>query len=169
MSNLYVFDLEGTISNHSNRLHLLPTSEEKVANSKDHYAAFHAAFPNDRPHNHIVRMMNAFYHYKCDIIILTGMMEKHRPMATKWLLGKAIPFDKIIMRDNDDFTPSPEFKLHQIEKYQKITAYNWSDVFVFDDRADIVDYLNSVKRVVPVESKEKSIIHSYNIHAFKVN
>lgn len=169
MKIIYIFDLEGTLSNHSHRLHLLPKVSEKEANSKDHYAAFHAAFPKDPVNNHIVNMINSFFEFN-PAIILTGMMEKHRQMAVDYLDYHKVFCDSLVMRQNDDFRPSPEFKLAHIKDLYK--KYQFDCAVVFDDREDIVDHLTKNSIVEVVEHHPlgiDTIQKTFTIKAFKVN
>lgn len=161
---LYVFDLEGTLSDHTHRLHLLPKTDEKQANSKDHYAAFHAEFPKDKVHKHIHGIYNVLSDACEDLYILTGMMEKHREMATEWLEEHGCYFDEIIMRGNDDFRPSPEFKLETLKKIWSLNRYKWSHIIVFDDREDVVAHLHKAMFVSKLNQRV-----TCTVQAFKVN
>lgn len=158
MTNLYIFDLEGTISNHKHRLHLLPDKSIKTK-EKHNYDAFHAKFPEDEVHEYIKEMMRALWNASGNIIILTGMMEKHRSMAETWLDYNEIYRSHMIMRSNDDLTASPIYKMREINKI--INDSNYKNVIVFDDRDDVVDHLNGQAIV--------KLNQTTLIKAFKVN
>lgn len=125
---MYIFDLEGTLSDCEHRDHLLPK------NGSRNYDDFHKEFPKDEP----IHEMISLFHVCSEthkVIILTGMMEKHRNMAIGWLTKNGIHANELIMRGDKDLRPSPVFKLQTIFKFT-------DPVFmVFDDRKDIVDHL----------------------------
>lgn len=133
---MYVFDLEGTLSDCRHRLHLLPSKEEKIKCNRqyDAYEKFHSKFMDDPVRENILRLYNICA-AKGRIIILTGMMEKNVRRAEKWLYNNKIRYDELIMRRENDFSTSPEYKLREL-RYSRHRA-----TMVFDDRVDVVDHL----------------------------
>jgi len=126
---MYIFDLEGTLSDSKHREHLLP--DKNNPKQERSYDAFHGEFPKDKVklHNKVL-MQNCMLTSKT--IILTGMMEKHQGKVLKWLLENGIAYDGLVMRANDDYSSSPNFKLNWIKGCGEIIH------MVFDDREDVV-------------------------------
>lgn len=121
---IYIFDLEGTLTNSSWREHLIPD-----------YKSFHKLFPEDKPKNNNCELLRICAS-NSRVYILTGMMEKHRAMAVNWLFSNKLFCDKLIMRPNNNFMPSPEFKVKWI--INNISNYKHRVSMVFDDRDDVV-------------------------------
>lgn len=138
---MYIFDLEGTISNHNHRIHLLPTAAEKMANygkgrPDDMYQKFHDHFHKDEVNSDVKLLMDCCI-YTTKTIILTGMMERFRQDAQEWLLRNGISHNGLFMRPNDCYLSSPEYK------YQWIRHCGEKIHLVYDDRKDVVDKLLS--------------------------
>lgn len=145
MPNIYVFDLEGTLSNSKWREHLLPD-----------YEKFHAAFPEDKPRKEILEInKNLSNHLNMGDIeqipqfyILTGMMQKHSDKARKWLFENKVYYDAILMRDNNDLSRSADYKLLNIRGIIDSYAAGYVDgVFIFDDRDDIIEKFKFYSRL----------------------
>lgn len=152
---IYIFDVEGTLSICDWRLHLLPPKGVDHVKSAEYYMAFHNAFPQDKPYLPMEVLLSDILNSGiCDVYILTGMMENHREKLEDWLLGQvgfASVGDDVIMRANDDFRSSPEFKLETI-KQRFPEEFASKQIIMFDDRQDVVD-----------------IMTANGIHCFKVN
>ena len=122
---MHIFDLEGTLSNSKHREHLVPDWDK-----------FHELFPKDDP---IVETCNLF-RLLCKsskVIIVTGMMEKHRGMAEHWLNSNRLFPSAMLMRGDQDLSPSPEYKLNIISAMQSSLDIE----MVYDDREDIISTL----------------------------
>jgi hypothetical protein len=121
----YIFDLEGTLSNSRWREYLLPD-----------YDAFHAKFPEDEMKENNCRLFN-ICSANSKVIILTGMMEKHRHMAVSWLYKNKLVCDRIIMRPNNNLKSSPQFKTEWVREFMFRNGKS-SVAMLFEDRADVV-------------------------------
>lgn len=119
---MYIWDLENTLTNSEHR--------QKWATEKN-WDEFHAHFSKDQTRPGNVQLFNACKQSGTAIIV-TGMMMKHRAMATNWLNAHNICPSLLIMRPDDNFLPSPEYKLAVVEQLQ---TRPW---MIFDDRADVV-------------------------------
>lgn len=136
---IYIFDVEGTLSQSKWREHLIPD-----------WDLFHANFPQDEPNGaiaefakEIIKNKNIFQQN----IIITGMMEKHRDMLISWLCKNKIHFmgREIYMRPSDDLRPSKIYKFEKIKELFGEEKFN--EILMIDDREDICDYLtkNGIK------------------------
>lgn len=138
---MFVFDLEGTLSDCRHRNHLLPTEEQRKEawkdgkKKKDLYLPFHDEFKNDPAIVPMVDLLARLYRHS-RVIILTGMMEKHRNNAIHWLNRNSIRVDALIMRADDDYSPSEVYKLRYIKSQEHEVD------MLFDDRIKIVDHMN---------------------------
>ena len=122
---MHIFDLEGTLSNSKHREHLRPDWDK-----------FHELFPKDEPIGAICDLFRILQNAS-DVIILTGMMERHREMAEHWVNKNNLFPSSMLMRGNQDLTPSPEYKLNIITTISN----NFNIDMVYDDRIDIVETL----------------------------
>ena len=66
----------------------------------------------------------------CDIIILTGRKDSSREITEEWLKTYNVPYDKLYMRENDDYTSGSEFK-EKILNTSILSKYNV--LFTIDD------------------------------------
>lgn len=66
----------------------------------------------------------------CNIFIVTGRSEKSREATENWLAENNIPFDKVFMREEKDFSHSNDFKQ---KVYEDNIKNNYNVLFVLDD------------------------------------
>lgn len=66
----------------------------------------------------------------CNIFIVTGRSEKSREATESWLTENNIPFDKVFMREEGDFSHSNDFKQ---KVYEDNIKNNYNVLFVLDD------------------------------------
>ena len=140
---MYIFDLEGTLSDHRHRSDRLPIPGAATTSLVDPYEYYHEAFKYDKPNKQIVKLAR-----ECrkngTVIVLTGMMEKHRHDAEIWLRKYNIAHDGLYMRGNSDFRPSEVYKYEWIKMDGRIVT------MAFDDREKIVNHLlnNSIPAIL---------------------
>jgi len=120
---MYIWDLENTLSNSEHR------NELALAKKFDQ---FHALFYLDEPRWNNVRLYEAC-RKQHNVVILTGMMEKHRASAMTWLRKYHLLPDVLLMRQDSDFRSSPEFKVSTVRHMR------YNPFMAFDDREDVVD------------------------------
>ena len=66
----------------------------------------------------------------CNIFIVTGRSEKSREATEVWLTENNIPFDKVFMREEGDYSHSQDFKQ---KVYEDNIKNNYNVLFVLDD------------------------------------
>ena len=66
----------------------------------------------------------------CNIFIVTGRSEKSREATEVWLAENNIPFDKVFMREDGDYSHSQDFKQ---KVYEDNIKNNYNVLFVLDD------------------------------------
>lgn len=120
---IYIFDLEGTLSDHRHRQHCLPNYDE-----------YHARFKDDSVIEANRILYNSCRKQNAMVVILTGKPEKYRAEVETWMDKNNLKWDEIIMRPDGDKRSSPTLKR------QVIASIYWPDspVMVFDDREDVV-------------------------------
>jgi hydroxymethylpyrimidine pyrophosphatase-like HAD family hydrolase len=124
----YIFDIDGTISDHKERL--------KYYKNKD-YDRYNFLCYLDDPIKEAIRLCellsNNYY-----IIFLTGRPEEYRKKTIDWIYDNVTIHErdyKLIMRKEGDFRSSKDIKL---EEYNKLKE-EYNILGVFDDREDIIE------------------------------
>ena len=131
---MYIFDFDGTLSDSTHRQSLA---------ERHQWDEFHSAACLDTPRWEIVYIYEGLLAHGSGVAvgILSAKPEKYNNDMWSWLEKHAIPDpDFILCRPNDDLkTKAPELKLQLIKS--KLTFDKLSDIVLFDDRQDIVDFL----------------------------
>lgn len=110
MSNLLICDIDGVLADCSHRLHYLQEKD---------YDAFYANenLVKDKPIiegidlTHALKALNGSY-----IILLTGRPERTRRMTEMWLENNMVFYDRLLMREDGDYRPSPKVKTELLFK-----------------------------------------------------
>lgn len=98
-NKVVIFDYDGTLSDGSHRLHLLPKTDLHLTES---WSEFNLAAKNDTPIKDTIAVMNAMYESGYIVIILTGRSDEVYKDSINWLFGNGAKFHTIIMRRADD-------------------------------------------------------------------
>ena len=72
----------------------------------------------------------------CNIFIVTGRSEKSREATETWLAENNIPFDKVFMREEEDYSHSQDFKK---KTYEDNIKNNYNVLFVLDDDTKCIE------------------------------
>ena len=72
----------------------------------------------------------------CNIFIVTGRSEKSREATEVWLTENNIPFDKVFMREEGDYSHSQDFKK---KTYEDNIKNNYNVLFVLDDDTKCIE------------------------------
>lgn len=131
MSEIIVFDLDGTIANIDHRRHL-------VEGENKNWDAFYLACEHDTLNEHVYDVLSALYEAKHTIYILSGRSEIVSNMTICWLKNNNIwnKVDAVWMRDIDDYTPDEQLKERWL---QELNEMGINVKMVFDDRKKVVD------------------------------
>lgn len=125
---IVITDIDDVLSDSSWRKELLPD-----------WDAFHANSVNDPPHPHLIELVNSLHRSGCVIWALTGRPEKWRRITNDWMLKHHVMVDNIVMRPDNNYQSSPEFKLSTILNMSTIL----NDQFIIlDDRDDVCTTLS---------------------------
>lgn len=109
---------------------------------------YHAAGRQDKPIPEMVALVNALHDSGWSVIAITGRPERFRQMTSKWLLDYNVMIDTLVMRANDDFRPTPEYKLAEAKAI--MAAEEDFVAVVFDDRDDVCAAFKA-ERIVAVQ------------------
>lgn len=95
---------------------------------------YHACSLQDKPHSHIIAMINAMHSAGIKIWAMTGRPEKWRQITNTWLLKHGVLIDNLVMRPEKNFMTSPDLKLHFLSLLQQPE----SELLILEDRDDVV-------------------------------
>ncbi|TXH50797.1 MAG: hypothetical protein E6Q97_19690, partial [Desulfurellales bacterium] len=103
------------------------------------YHDYHSLSGFDRAGN-----KDLFHKTKHDIIILTARPVHYAPITMEWLNRQHIKPFALIMRNNDDHSPSVDLKRKQMGWLTHLYGVDVKDIVcAYDDRMDVVEmYLN---------------------------
>lgn len=126
MNAVRIVDLDSTVSDDRWRQWLI---DEAQPDTTEKYHAYHVHCDKDKVINrHIVDDSPV------PVIFLTARPEYLRGKTERWLKENSLDCIALMMRPNDDHTPSPVLKesaLYQIERLFKVEK-------AYDDRPDVV-------------------------------
>lgn len=127
---LVVFDLDGTLSNPSHRLHFLERE-------KKDWRAFYAACGGDQPIYPIIRILQALYITGAEVEIWTGRSAEVEGITREWLSLEGVPNVPLMMRAEGDHRPDTVVKQEWLD-HSSIKPF-----LVFEDRASVVEMWRS--------------------------
>lgn len=131
-----IVDLDGTLSDGTHRLHLLPTKDLHLTES---WSAFNGAAIGDKPIQNTIDVVNALWKAEMGVVILTGRSDEVEVDTMIWLDRHKVKYDWLIMRraeDNRKDTVIKEEVLRTIG-LQHITC-------AFDDSPKVVKHFRSL-------------------------
>jgi predicted kinase len=128
MTQCVIFDIDGTLSDPSHRLH-------HVRRKPFNWPAFFDAMGEDPVHDPI-RWLSDILGGHVQIIITTGRPETHRVQTEAWLAQHKIGYHTLYMRAADDYRPDYIVKSQILDG---IIADGFEVVLVVDDRQSVVD------------------------------
>lgn len=125
-----LFDIDGTLALIDHRRRFL------VGKNPD-WKSFNDAMGSDSPNRQVVGLYNALWESgKYKLILVSGRGEEHRKLTETWLTWNEIPYERLIMRPENDFRSDVEIK-QEILNLLRSEGYDIS--FVVDDRNSVVE------------------------------
>ncbi len=130
---LYIFDLDGTLSNVDHRQHF-------IRGAIKNWDAFFEACDQDAPNKPIIKLLNQL-NFVSDIWIFSGRSEAVREKTIKWLIKHTgldrLELPRVKMRAEGDYTPDDALKL---KWYKEFLSTDERDrlVCIIDDRTKVV-------------------------------
>ncbi|QPB09496.1 polynucleotide kinase/phosphatase [Klebsiella phage Solomon] len=133
---IYIFDLDGTLSDGTHRLHLLPKKDLHLTES---WTPFNMAAGDDAPIEDTIAVLNALSSRNAVIIILTGRSDEARSITQKWLSDHGVKYDYLIMRSSHDNRKDTVIKEDELRKIglDRIVA-------AWDDSPTVIAHLRSL-------------------------
>jgi phosphoglycolate phosphatase-like HAD superfamily hydrolase len=140
MIDLYIFDLDGTLSDSTHRTHLI-----KDRSDPDRWDKFNAAAKDDPPNEAVLKMLGMIINAGHDVMIFTGRSDEVRADTLTWLksfVGDYVDgwFDydaALVMRKEKDHREDTVLKM---DWYQNLLDE--------DDRARLVAVFEDRSRMV---------------------
>lgn len=133
---IYVFDIDGTISNNEHRSHLLPFSDLHLTSS---WKDYNKACSGDSPIIPMIKMMNALAE-SSQVYIMTSRSDEVEWRTLEWLQDNEVEYDSIYMRSRHD--NRKDYKIKE-EWINEISDGDKSNVVVFEDNPQVIKHLRS--------------------------
>ncbi|HET8686988.1 MAG TPA: HAD family acid phosphatase [Methanosarcina sp.] len=124
-----IFDLDGTLCDHSHRIHL-------VSGKKKDFDKYHDLCPIDPPNESVVASCKRMGGKGVPIVLMTGRPDSHRQVTEDWLRSMGIKYQALHMRPAGKFMKSKDMKLNWVNEYYGGIG---NVVSVFEDKKDVVD------------------------------
>lgn len=131
-----IFDFDGTLSDGSKRLHLLPKKDLHLTES---WSEFNRAAQHDDPILSTIKVMNAMFSMGYHVIILTGRSDEVRYESELWLKRHGAKYDYLIMR------PSTDNRKDTVIKEEAVRAIGIENILAaWDDSPQIIPLFRSL-------------------------
>jgi phosphoglycolate phosphatase-like HAD superfamily hydrolase len=111
---MYIFDIDGTLSDPKHRVHLILGHQGKKIHSPQ-WDAFLDAAKDDEPIWPMVHLAQQLFEHT-PITLCTGRREDQREMTVKWLDQAEVGYDTLVMRPQDDRRSDTVVKPEQLLK-----------------------------------------------------
>lgn len=128
MKPAIIVDFDGTLSNTKHREHFVLAKPKK-------WRDFFEAADKDPLQDWCREVITKFKADGFSIILVTGRPEWMRELSLTWLEKFQVPFDKLLMRQNEDHRDDPIIKW---EIYEQFILLEYSVLFVLEDRDRVV-------------------------------
>lgn len=133
MARTIIVDIDGTVADLEHRRHYL-------ASSPKNWQAFEAGIPFDKPHQHVIDLVNTLYSVDWTILMCSGRGEQSRGHTESWLSLMPVSYHKLYMRAKNDFRPD---NIVKSELLDQILAEGYTPSFVLDDRNSVCEMWRS--------------------------
>lgn len=126
MTRCYIFDIDGTLTNCSHRLH-------HIEKSPKDWRAFFAECHRDLPHQHIVELAYVLGR-NAQLVFVSGRSDECRDATEGWLQQRGL-FGPLYMRKAGDFRNDDLIKSELLDL---VIADGLDPIMAFDDRDRVV-------------------------------
>jgi phosphoglycolate phosphatase-like HAD superfamily hydrolase len=130
---MFIFDIDGTLSDPKHRLHLIVNHEGKKIDSPN-WDQFLDAAKDDEPIWPMVQLLQILSDIS-PITLSTGRREDQREMTEEWLDKAEVPFDYLIMRPVGDYRSDTIVKPERLLKVLGDNVHPIPGIItIFEDR-----------------------------------
>lgn len=144
----YIFDIDGTLADCSQRLHFIQPPESLVhfevgeTDWKPDWESFYKDCVNDKPILPVIELAQVLKESYQDLIFVTGRPEKYMEETMEWLCNHLeTDYITLMMRENGDHRPDYIVKK---EIYEECIKDFYIIDGVFEDRKQCVDMWRSL-------------------------
>lgn len=133
MNKYIIVDLDNCIANDAWRI---PKINWQKSNPMDRYHDYHSLSGYDECGN-----MDIFAeHPGAKAIVFTARPVLYHAVTEEWLRRKGVPYEFIVMRNNNDHRPSLELKRSMLKWLPEMYDIEFNQIVAaYDDRPDVVD------------------------------
>lgn len=128
---VYIFDIDGTLSDLSHRLHFIETKPND-------WDAFFAACGDDVPHEDVIQMARVLCNTGSRIILITGRSNQCERETRLWLEDHSVWYSQLLMRKQGDHRPDNIVKSELLDELLN-TVPKDQIMGVFEDRDQVVN------------------------------
>lgn len=127
-TKVFVFDIDGTLSNLKHRL-------PHIQKSPKDWGTFKSLIPFDKPQSDIIWLTQVFKNHG-SVVICSARDASNRQETLKWLDDNGVYYDDLFMREAKDYRDDGIIKKELLEQIRDI----WGEPFMwFDDRNRVVE------------------------------
>jgi hypothetical protein len=131
--NHVIVDLDNCIADDAWRI---PRINWQKANPTERYHDYHSLSGFDELRNEEILQDSK----GSLILVFTARPVQYRPITEEWLRRRKVPFQHLIMRNNNDHRPSLELKRHMLHWLPEVYGVRWGSITAaYDDRPDVVE------------------------------
>lgn len=135
MTDVWIFDIDGTLSNDAHRRYFLKKTP------KD-WNSFYSDLMNDSPFDPVFRILNMIsFNFDSKVIFITGRTENYRETTLNWIKKNTNAFfdeSDLYMRAEYDRRDDTIIKLEIVNNFLEKNS-NHSVRAIFEDRTRVVD------------------------------
>lgn len=125
-----LFDVDGTLADIEHRRGF-------VTGDNNDWGRFNDAMGDDTPNQPVVDLYRTLWHSgDYQLILVTGRNERFRKLTGQWLTWNDIPFDRMLMRGDEDNRADHLVKRDILQALQQ---EGLDIAFAVDDRQQVVD------------------------------
>jgi hypothetical protein len=111
MTKIFIWDLDGTLSNCDHRRHFVRTQPPN-------WQAFNGSCFADEPHADIV-WLNTLFSTQGICLVASGRSDDHKEATIKWLNANGVKFEQLYMRKAGDMRSDYVIKKEILEQIRK--------------------------------------------------
>lgn len=123
-----IFDIDSTLANNSHRQHWLEGEKKSWSN-------FLIESDKDTPYKDTIWLCKVLYRHST-IILVTGRSEEYREVTEKWLEEYGVPYNLLLMREQNDYCKD---YIAKKKIYKKQIEPDFNVTAVFDDNLECIE------------------------------